>query len=671
MKLARCALGAARQPRMWVRRINKIMSNDFIGSVIGEPVDEVIEVAPAPSTSKLRRMFLHYTNNCSEHRDDAFRDRRYFDGDQISAAWQKNLAANDMPMVPINLIRDNITAHIGLVASQETEIRAYARTQAGAPSADVATKLLRYAIDAAQIENKIREGSDQFFVEGIGAILIECDAENIYATLIDFRDFIYDPNSRRSDFSDARWMGFSRWLPVDEIEDAYPEAFARLAPSGDRADFYSLDIANGFDKDTVADEPAWTKGKEMVRVVEMYYLEGGQWLNVVWCHKGVLDHGPSQYMNDRGVSVCPIIAEACNTMAAPDAKNQRYGEVRNLVYPQDDYNARRHAALKFMMAKTIQMVDPGAQPVDQDTLRQEASKRIAILPPGYQMQDVSVSAEQVQFMQMAGAEIQRLSPAAAVTGANLPDDASGRSRQVAAAGGRLSLTPLLSRFQDWRENIYRHVWYRINQYWRAQMEVRISGDVNAPKYLQINVPQVQEVEQPIVDPTTGQPMIDPYTGQVATQKVAQVIGVQNEVAKMDMDFTIKTQEQHNNLEQEVWDSLMNLMSSLGIRPGTPEFRMALDWAPIPNKTEVIERYDSQMAKQQEEGSGAAQMQQQMAAMAAQLEMLMKQSKAEKDASTAQVNTAKAERTHLETAMLADNHNTHQELAAVAAQQLFR
>lgn len=647
------------------------MNNDFIGSVIGEPVDEVIEVAPAPSTSKLRRMFLHYTNNCSEHRDDAFRDRRYFDGDQISAAWQKNLAANDMPMVPINLIRDNITAHIGLIAAQQTEIRAFSRTQTGAPAADVATKLIRYGIDAGQIETKFREASEQFFVEGVGAILIECDAENIYATLIDFRDFIYDPNSRRSDFSDARWMGFSRWLPVDDIEDAYPEAFARLAPSGDRADFYSLDIATGFDKDTVGDEPAWTKGKEMVRVVEMYYLEGGQWMNVVWCHKGVLDHGPSQYMNDRGVSVCPIIAEACNTMAAPDAKNQRYGEVRNLVYPQDDYNARRHAALKFMMAKTIQMVDPGAQPVDPDTLRGEASKRVAILPPGYQMQDVSVSAEQVQFMQMAGAEIQRLSPAAAVTGANLPDNASGRSRQLSAAGGRLSLTPILSRVQDWRENIYRHVWYRINQYWHAQMEVRISGDVNAPKYLQINVPQVQEVDQPIVDPTTGQPMIDPYTGQVATQKVAQVIGVQNEVAKMDMDFKITTVEAHSSLEQEVWDSLMKMMASLQIPFGTPEFRLAMEWYPMPNKSEVIERYDAMLEKMKGDSAESDQMQQQMRQMAAQLEMLLKQSKADKDASTAQVNTAKAERTHLETTMLAENHNTQQELASVVSQQFSR
>lgn len=647
--------------------------NEIFGSLTDDTVDEGTEtetVAP-PSTTKLRKMFLHYTNNCTEHRENAFRDRRYFDGDQISAAWQKNLEANDMPAVPINLIKDNITAHVGLIASQQTEIRAYSRTSAGAPAAETATKLIRYAIDSGQIETKFREASEQFFIEGIGAMLIECDAENIYATQIDFRDFIYDPNSRRSDFSDARWMGFSRWLPADDIEDDYPEAFARISPSGNSADFYSLDIGTGFDKDTIGDDPAWIKGKDMVRVVEMYYLEGGQWMNVVWCHKGVLDHGPSQYITDKGVSRCPIIAEACNTMAAPNAKNERYGEVRNLIYPQDDYNSRRHASLKYMMSKTIQMVDPNAQPVDADTLRAEARKREVIMPVGYQIQDVSVSGEQVQFMQMAGAEIQRLSPAAAVTGANLPDDASGRSRQLSAAGGRLSLTPILSRIQDWRENIYRSIWYCVNQYWHAQMEIRITGNVNAPKYMQINTPQVEETQEPIVDPTTGQPMIDPYTGQVAMQMVPKVIGIHNEVAKMDMDFNISTQEQHNNLEQEVWDSLMKLMGSLGVAPGTPEFRMALDWAPIPNKTEVIERYDAQMAKQQEDNQGNSEMQQQMQQMQTQLQMLLDKSKADKDASSAAVNTAKAERTHLETAMLSDNHNQQQELTKIVKQQLFR
>ncbi|SFQ00518.1 hypothetical protein SAMN04488241_1213 [Sphingomonas rubra] len=332
-------------------------------------------------------MFLHYSINCAEHRSDAFRDRRYYDGDQVSKAWKKHLADNDKPMVPINLIKDNITAHVGLVASQQTEVRAFARTQAGAPAAETATKLMRYAIDASQIEIQFRDHSAQFFIEGIAAFLIECDNENVFFLPIDFRDFIYDPNSRRSDFSDARWMGFSRWLPASEIADSYPDAFERISPNRDFADFYDLDIANGFGKDTddALGHSPWIDNAKMVRVIEMYYLEGGQWQNVVWCHKGVLDFGPSQYTNDRGVSLCPIVAEACHVMGDPDAKNQRYGQVRDLIYPQDDYNARRHAALKYMNSKMIQQVDPMAQPVASDTLREEARKREIIMPPGYQI----------------------------------------------------------------------------------------------------------------------------------------------------------------------------------------------------------------------------------------------------------------------------------------------
>jgi hypothetical protein len=639
-------------------------TNDEVEAVVGE--------ITAPSTSKLRSMFKHYLNNCSEHREDAFRDRRYFDGDQISEAWQKNLEANDMPMVPINLIKDNIAAHIGMVAAQQTEIRAFSRTQEGAPAAEVATKLLRYAIDSAQIERKFREASESFFIEGVGAVLIECDNKRVYCTLIDYRDFAYDPNSRRSDFSDARWLGFSRWLPADEIADAYPEAFARLLPSGDTSDFTTLDNDRGFQKDT--DHDTWINDQKMVRVIEMYYLDAGQWMNAVWCHKGVLDHGPSQYTDDYGVSVCPIVPQACHTKTAPDAKNARYGQVRNLIYPQDDYNARRHAALKYLMSKTIQLMDPNGQPVDHTTLRAEAQKRITIMPPGYQMQDTSVSGEQVQFMQMAGAEIQRMSPAAAVAGTSLPDDASGRSRQVAAAGGQLPLAPVMGRVQDWREAIYRHVWYRVNQYWRAPMQIRITGDTYAPKYLQINVPQIDEAQPEVaqlVMGDDGQPVFDPTTGEPQIQMVPNIIGTENEVAKMDMDFKITTQAQHDNLESEVWGALMQLMSSLAIRPGTPEFRMALDWAPIPNKSEVIERYDSQMAKMAQENAAQSELQQQVAQMQQQLSMLLDKSKADKDASSAAVNHAKAERTALETAMLSDNLNKQHELEEVIKQQFFR
>lgn len=622
----------------------------------------------ARSISKLRQMFVKYSENCKEHRQDAFRDRRYFDGDQISPEWQRTLDANDMPAVPINLIQDNIMAHIGLVASQQTEIRAFARTQAGVPAADVATKLLRYAIDSSNLEVIFREACPNYFIEGIGAVLVECDNTAVYPQIIDFRDFAYDPDSRRSDFSDAKWMGFSRWLPVDTIAETYPEQYMELNPSGSTVEFYDLDAANGFNKDT---ENTWLNDSRMIRVIEMYYLEGGQWFNVVWCHKGILDFGPSAYMDDYGRSRCPIIAMSANVMADPNAKNQRYGRVRNLVYPQDDYNARRHAALKYAMAKVIQQVDPQANPVDPETLRAEARKREVIMPPGYQIQSVQISAEQVSFMQMAGEEIQRLSPAAAVTGASLPDDASGRSRQFAAAGGSLPLKPLLSRVQDWRDNMYRAVWYCIAQFWHAEMEVRITSDINAPKYLQINQPIVQEVEQPMVDPQTQQPVIDPYTGGPVMQKVAQVVGVENEVAKMDMDFKITTVEKHDNLESEVWEAIMKLAASTGAAPGTPEFRVLLEWAPMPDKSSVLERYDAQIAKQQQDNAPQLEMQQQFQQMQAQIDLLMSQSKADKDASTAEANAAKAERTRLETAMLADNHNTQQELAEVVKQQFFR
>ena len=57
-------------------------------------------------------------------------------------------------------------------------------------------------------------------------------------------------------------MGFSRWLPADDIAEAYPEAFDRISPDGSSSEFTSIDNATGFAKDT----ETWINDQKMIRV---------------------------------------------------------------------------------------------------------------------------------------------------------------------------------------------------------------------------------------------------------------------------------------------------------------------------------------------------------------------------------------------------------------------
>jgi hypothetical protein len=162
------------------------------------------------------------------------------------------------------------------------------------------------------------------------------------------------------------------------------------------------------------------------------------------------------------------------------------------------------------------------------------------------------------------------------------------------------------------------MWNRARQYWTDPMWIRVTDQVKAPEFIQVNEPELGMVMQPVAGPD-GQPVIDQFTGQPAMQPGIGVVKVNKRLAEMDMDLILDQTDDSANLQQEVWGELMELLR-LGMSPFSPEFEIAIEMSPIGDKQRILERLK---AKSEEMQQAQGEQGQQQAQDAAEMAALMK------------------------------------------------
>lgn len=618
---------------------------------IPKPVDQ------GPSITKLRKYFDDARSMTSESRVQCERDRDYYDGpEQLNSEVRRVLNARKQPAIYTNRIRPAIDGILGVLAGAQTDPRAYPRTPQDQDSSDVATKTLRYISDINRFDELKLDCAENFLIEGSCAAIFEWNGQEIACQQIRWEEFFYDPYSRRPDFKDARYMGIAKWMDLDVLKSIYPEAMTSLSDPMDPG-------RNALDstwQDRPDDAIPWVdRQRNRLMVVEMYHNEqtadGAQWFRCVYVAAGKLEYGLSPYTDTRtGQTRNPIEAESCYV----DRKNKRYGRIRDMVPIQDEVNARRSRLLHLANSRQIQQVDPMAAPVDSATARAEAAKADGVIPPGWQMvPSADIAAGQQLLLAESKSEIERMGPTPAVLGRQGEASQSGRARLVLQQAGMTELARPMGRIEDWENRCYRQMWNLAQQFWTGPMYIRVTDDVRSPEFLQVNEPAFEEQQNPMtgqtmtvpvpeVDPQTGQPVMqpvagpdgqpqmDPMTGQPAMQPVQKV---NNRIAQMDMDIIIDSVPDTANLAQEVWADLLELTRA-GIAIGSPQFQIAVEMSPLPNKTEVLERIkvwqEEQSKTQQPDPVQEAAMQLEMAEKQADVENTQADTK-KKEADTAQ------------------------------------
>jgi len=626
--------------------------------------------AEPPDLAKLKRMFREADDGMQEARRLAQVCRDYYDGKQLTQEQRQVLRDRKQPDVVINRIRRAIDGTLGVVEQGKTDPRAYMRNppqqkpqqpqaqqqamppqlQMGAnggppmgqpapppepdlDASDVATMTLRYVADRSQFQRIKIDVLEYMLVEGTAGALVEWDKDEreITIQLISADEYFWDPRSRRPDFTDKRYDGICKWMYADDVVQRYPNAKDDIESTITAGDS-GLAISSSWDDKPDRGVTPWIDSKHRrLRMVDMYYRENGIWNRAVFHSGGLLEYGPSNYLDDKNRPRNPIEAQSTYI----DRDLNRYGFVRDMIDIQNEINSRRSKAIHEINTRQVQQTDPNAPPIDVEIVRKEAARPDGAISPGWQVvprQDVV--ANNISMLQEAKGELERLAPNPAILGRQ-GADASGRAQQLRAQAGLVELARPLGRFTDWEHRIYsQQIWPCARQFFTDEMWVRVTDDDGAPQYVRIN----ERVTEPVVDPYTGQPVTDPMTGAPMTRpKIDPQTGqpvVKNHIAQMDLDIVVDNVPDTATLEQEIWADLVQLAQTYG--PQAVPFEVMLEMSPLPNKYRL-----KKMLKQAQAEAAQA------AAPAIQLKTADATAKVEKTQSETAKNTATAKKTEIE------------------------
>jgi len=520
------------------------------------------------SCARHRRMFAEARDLAKASRDEAALNEKYYHGDQLTAEMKRQLAERRQPDVVFNHIRTVVNGTLGVLSQGEISPRAYGRNPQDEQSADVASKALRFICDRAMFSHMRTECARDYLVAGTTAVTIGADEDGqVTIDRIPWNEFFYDPRSRAADFSDARYLGVAKWVYADFVSNTWPEAATR-----DGLLDASLDADESLQdrpRDNVVD---WIdKRGARVLLVEMYYNDGSGWARCVFTGAGMLQEGPSPFLDAKGKPGCPIIAQSCYI----DGDNLRYGIVSDLRDPQDELNRRRQKLLHLVNSTRAQSMPnfPDAVMADADTVRAEAARPDGVLPVGWQIANEPAMAQgQFELLRQSQAEMERLGPNPAILGRQ-GADTSGRALIARQDAGMTEQVPVFDGLESWTLRVFRGCWQRARQYWTAPAWVRVTDDNGAANFIGIN------------QPIHGEAMVaqDPQTGMATIMR--PILGYQNRIAELDVDIVLDAVRNSPTFQHEQFMGLLDLAKS-GV-PIPP--MLLLEASSLPGKAELIEK----------------------------------------------------------------------------------
>lgn len=571
--------------------------------------------------NKLKRMFDDARTLLADSRVDAELSRDYYDGPgQLTAEMRAVLKKRKQPEIYENLIRGAVDGIVGVIDSNKVDPRAYPREPSDEDAADVASDTLRYTAEQAHFNVIKADALENGLVEGCYAAIIEGGPDqDVTITQIRWDEFFYDPRSRLHNFHDSRYLGIAKWMYADHLSQVFPGKaadFDAFQAGGDASG-----LAPGGSDLTWGDKPddatPWVDSKlRRLMVVEIYHQDNGGWMRSVFTALGILEHGTSPYLDDKGRPRCAIEAGS----AYISRNNTRYGIVRDMRPMQDEVNSRRSKMLHELNVRQVQQTDESAPPVDVNVVRAEAARPDGVIPMGWSIVERRDVVEgQAQLLAEAKGAIDRLGPNLALSGRDAATQ-SGRQDQIRQDAGIRQLQRVLGRFADWELRIYKATWAVQRQFWTEPKWIRITGDEMAAKYVQVNV-----IVQPGVQAT------DPQTGQPATDQQGNPIWAQppvikNELAKMDVDIIIDTVPDTASLQQEVWQELTRLLAAAPQYAQQVPFKLAIELSPLPRKKQLLDMLDAA----QQQNQGQIQAAEQLKASQAMAEQLKTESEAFKN-----------------------------------------
>lgn len=488
--------------------------------------------------SRYKDWWREAVDGYSEPRSQHIRDEEYYDGDVKGSGWGHwtetqltKLTGRNQPPTTRNIIARKVNAISGVEQRSRSEPRALPRTPKDQKSAEIATDALRFIKEQTRWSNTKSEKVLEAIKIGFAAVEIGGASDHVPVTSIDWKDFFFDPRSRKFDFSDARYMGVGKWLDADVARATYagPEVkrpdippqpptddpiilqqWALMAQAAiqqwqqevarrqniieiidSTADGTGSDSVSG---DEFADRPSTSfcdTKRRRVFVIDMWHQDAKHgWYRCVFTGAGKLFTEPSPYKEKddwgRERPACPI--KAFSIHVSKDL--WRYGEVRGMRSTQDEVNFRLSKKLHYLATNQL-FYEPGAfEDGNVESVRSEINRPDGVIAVrninGYKVEknlDVAMALdnamqEATRFLDAEGANLELQGKG--------PTNASGRAILARQQAGLGQLGPLFDRIHDWELRCYRAMWARVQQFWTGPMYVRVTDDKNAARFAAVN-----------------------------------------------------------------------------------------------------------------------------------------------------------------------------------------
>lgn len=559
----------------------------------------------------------------------------YYDSKQWTERERRALRKRKQPETVNNKLKEAVNGILGVVERGQSNPVAYPRRPGDEDSADAATDALRFVADQNRFQRLRVNAFRDMLVPGTMAAIVEADEQlNVILTKIRWEQLIYDARSREEDFGDARFLGTAKWQYLDDLKAQYKDKAAELdqaVSAGPLLDDTFADRPN--ESGSMGGMTVWSDSKRRrLMVVELYHREAGRWMRSCFHARGLLEDGPSPYLDERGQPVCPIVAQS----AYVDRDNNRYGPAADMLSRQDSVNKRESKMLHLLSTSQVEQVQQGAEQ-SIETVREEAARPDGALPFGWKrVATPDVIAGHAQMLQFAIAQMERFGPNPAVLGREGTDQ-SGRALLARQQAGMVELALLFGMQQDWELRVYRQSWMRAQQFWRSEQWVRITDDQNTAKFVGLNQAVGAPMQGPDGQPAEGQPQFDPSQPSplAGDERGKSVFGYRNLVAEMDVDISLDSQPDVSSLQQEQYQDLVQLVASNPAYAQSVPFEALLRLSTIPHKREILDLIEQ---TRQQNQAGAAQQAQQ----AQQLVAAETGSKIAKNTAEAKLASARAE-----------------------------
>ena len=610
----------------------------------------VDELAQNTDADKFRRWFRAAVDKMQDWRKEAREDYEFTAGKQWTDEEKQAFEESGRPSITINRIKPHINVLSGYQRLNRYDIDFLPRTNDDVDLCGVRKGVTKYVLDRCGYDSHESQVFLDAAIGGIGWFDVgykqdqETGDGEAYVNREDPFGVYVDPEARKPDISDAKFICRAKWVDKDELVSVYPE----------HEDEINLQY-QVLDKDETPDmedtEPLWyQKETQKVRLVECWYkvkqqksfllITGGQQIieddindeqlmqlllsgQVEGTRKALVERVRVAVFMDRILlediespyehGEFPLVPMFVYNFGEGDIPA---GFVRDLKDPQREINKRRIQELHILNTS-----GSGGGFIEEDAMSDtqfaDFEKHGNI--PGYYAKVRTGGLAKIRERGVANppaaiieAENQATQDITSISGINealmgtdIPAASSGRAIELRQKQAITHIAPAFDNLRRAKKQIAYLLWGRrghkgiIPQYYTEDKIYRVEGE-NGQKFIRVNQQVVQH---------------DPVAGTV--HKVLNDLSV-GEFDIVVADTTASTTQR----QAQMW-GLVDAVQKLGV-PGDLVFDIILDLSDLPNKQEIKQRW-----QQRQQGQQQAQ-QQQM-----QLEMIknqnMNQSIAFKDA----------------------------------------